>query len=270
MEIKLVERNLAIPDNRIAKLMYYLDCLVNIIDLDDGTVNLDRLTDYEHYYNLTEEEQKTVAGLCIVSNPEALEQFSLLLVKPELLPNGSGNEFFDIKDPRLGVEVPEAVTFAETPVKVLKVMVCTEEWIDKYYTQPAQSFIEEEQAKAQNKGANVNNNMPPNPNQNYMPPNPNQVYMPPNPNQNYMPPNPNQVYMPPNPNQVYIPPNPDHPELQPVVFIPPTQEQIKKTREIYDAVQVTHNLNLWERRRREIIATAIVIVIVVIVSACTA
>ena len=181
--------------------------------------------------------------LCIVSSPEALEQFSLLLVKPELLPNGSGNEFFDIKDPRLGVEVPEAVTFAETPVKVLKVMVCTEEWIDKYYTQPAQSFIEEEQAKAQNKGANVNNNMPPNPNQNYMPP---------------------------NPNQVYIPPNPDHPELQPVVFIPPTQEQIKKTREIYDAVQVTHNLNLWERRRREIIATAIVIVIVVIVSACTA
>ena len=243
MEIKLVERNLAIPDNRIAKLMYYLDCLVNIIDLDDGTVDLDRLTDYEHYYNLTEEEQKIVAGLCIVSNPEALEQFSLLLVKPELLPNGSGNEFFDIKDPRLGVEVPEAVTFAETPVKVLKVMVCTEEWIDKYYTQPAQSFIEEEQAKAQNKGANVNNNMPPNPNQNYMPP---------------------------NPNQVYIPPNPDHPELQPVVFIPPTQEQIKKTREIYDAVQVTHNLNLWERRRREIIATAIVIVIVVIVSACTA
>ena len=243
MEIKLVERNLAIPDNNIAKLMYYLDCLVNIIDLDDGTVNLDRLTDYEHYYNLTEEEQKTVAGLCIVSNPEALEQFSLLLVKPELLPNGSGNEFFDIKDPRLGVEVPEAVTFAETPVKVLKVMVCTEEWIDKYYTQPAQSFIEEEQAKAQNNGANVNNNMPPNPNQNYMPP---------------------------NPNQVYIPPNPDHPELQPVVFIPPTQEQIKKTREIYDAVQVTHNLNLWERRRREIIATAIVIVIVVIVSACTA
>ena len=243
MEIKLVERNLAIPDNRMAKLMYYLDCLVNIIDLDDGTVNLDRLTDYEHYYNLTEEEQKMVAGLCIVSNPEALEQFSLLLVKPELLPNGSGNEFFDIKDPRLGVEVPEEVTFAETPVKVLKVMVCTEEWIDKYYTQPAQSFIEEEQAKAQNKGANVNNNMPPNPNQNYMPP---------------------------NPNQVYIPPNPDHPELQPVVFIPPTQEQIKKTREIYDAVQVTHNLNLWERRRREIIATAIVIVIVVIVSACTA
>ena len=243
MEIKLVERNLAIPDNRMAKLMYYLDCLVNIIDLDDGTVNLDRLTDYEHYYNLTEEEQKTVAGLCIVSSPEALEQFSLLLVKPELLPNGSGNEFFDIKDPRLGVEVPEAVTFAETPVKVLKVMVCTEEWIDKYYTQPAQSFIEEEQAKAQNNGANVNNNMPPNPNQNYMPP---------------------------NPNQVYIPPNPDHPELQPVVFIPPTQEQIKKTREIYDAVQVTHNLNLWERRRREIIATAIVIVIVVIVSACTA
>ena len=252
MEIKLVERNLAIPDNRIAKLMYYLDCLVNIIDLDDGTVNLDRLTDYEHYYNLTEEEQKIVAGLSIISSPEALEQFSLLLVKPELLPNGSGNEFFDIKDPRLGVEVPEAVTFAETPVKVLKVMVCTKEWIDKYYTQPAQSFIEEEQAKAQNNGANVNNNMPPNP------------------NQNYMPPNPNQVYMPPNPNQVYIPPNPDHPELQPVVFIPPTQEQIKKTREIYDAVQVTHNLNLWERRRREIIATAIVIVIVVIVSACTA
>ena len=110
MEIKLVERNLAIPDNRMAKLMYYLDCLVNIIDLDDGTVNLDRLTDYEHYYNLTEEEQKMVAGLCIVSNPEALEQFSLLLVKPELLPNGSGNEFFDIKDPRLGVEVPEEVT----------------------------------------------------------------------------------------------------------------------------------------------------------------
>ena len=87
---------------------------------------------------------------------------------------------------------------------------------------------------------------------------------------NNMPPNPNQNYMPPNPNQVYIPPNPDHPELQPVVFIPPTQEQIKKTREIYDAVQVTHNLNLWERRRREIIASAIVIVIVVIVSACTA
>ena len=54
-----------VPNNNIAKLMYYLDCVLTVIEYDRII-----LTDYKNYYVLTAEERKLVIELAILFNPK--------------------------------------------------------------------------------------------------------------------------------------------------------------------------------------------------------
>ena len=48
--------NILLFDNDIAKLMYYLDCVFAVIQLDGA----EKYTNYHEYYSLTSEEEKVV------------------------------------------------------------------------------------------------------------------------------------------------------------------------------------------------------------------
>ena len=43
-----------VQNDNIAKLMYYLDCVLTVIEFDRNN----KLDDYAHYYNLNNEERK--------------------------------------------------------------------------------------------------------------------------------------------------------------------------------------------------------------------
>ena len=50
------------------------------------------------------------------------------------------DEFYQITDDRIGVHVNSEVVIGGKVVKVLKIMACTEDWIYRYYINPAQSY----------------------------------------------------------------------------------------------------------------------------------
>ena len=136
LDVKPIGRTVTIPDNRLAKLMYYLDCVFTVIQYDENS----RLTDFQNYYLLSKEEEQTVLGLVALFNPKVMVDLSLFIVSPTLVPYGSTNEFYQITDDRIGVHVNSEVVIGGRVIKVLKIMACTETWIDRYYIQPADSY----------------------------------------------------------------------------------------------------------------------------------
>ena len=53
LKVELDTVEVYIPDNDLARLMYYLDCVFTVIKYDEEK----RLTDYKNYYLLTKEEK---------------------------------------------------------------------------------------------------------------------------------------------------------------------------------------------------------------------
>ena len=136
LDVKPIGRTVTIPDDKLAKLMYYLDCVFTVIQIDEST----RLTDFQNYYYLTKEEEQTVLGLCALFNPKVMTELSLFILAPELVPYGSSNEFYQITDDRIGVHVNSEVVIGGRVVKVLKIMACKPAWIDNFFIQPAESY----------------------------------------------------------------------------------------------------------------------------------
>ncbi len=136
MEVKDIDRTVTVPDNKLAKLMYYLACVFKVIQYDHNS----RFTDFQNYNLLSNEEEQTVLGLVALFNPKVMVDLSLFIVSPNLVPYGSTNEFYQITDDRIGVHVNSEVVIGGRVIKVLKIMACTETWIDRYYIQPANSY----------------------------------------------------------------------------------------------------------------------------------
>ena len=90
-----------VPNDNIAKLMYYLKCVLNVIDYD----RKGKLTDYSNYNNLNNEERKAVIELAILFNPKLFIEAGIFVVNSDLLPDYSGNNFYKISDETIGVYV---------------------------------------------------------------------------------------------------------------------------------------------------------------------
>ena len=153
LDIKPIGRKVTVPDNNLAKLMYYLACVFKVIQYDQSS----RLTDFQRYYSLSKEEEQTVLGLVALFNPKIMTDLSLFIVAPNLVPSGMTNEFYQITDDRIGVHVNSEVVIGGRVVKVLKIMACTEEWIYNNYINPAQSYTKPQLTSSSNyKSSNYN------------------------------------------------------------------------------------------------------------------
>ena len=120
-----------VPNNDIAKLMYYLSCVSSVIQYDDNT-----FTDYQNYYKLTVEEYAAVLALASILNPQLFIEANIFIVNPNLLFDSSGNQFYKITDETIGVHVNQEIMIAGGAVKVLNVMACNNNWLLEYYYTP--------------------------------------------------------------------------------------------------------------------------------------
>ena len=136
LDVKPIGRTVSVPGNKLAKLMYYLRCVFNVIQIDEDT----RLTDFENYYDLTKEEEQTVLGLCALFNPKVMTELSLFIIAPELVPEGSRNQFYQLTDDRIGVHVNSEVVIGGRVIKVLEIMACTRNWLEANFYDPVDEY----------------------------------------------------------------------------------------------------------------------------------
>ena len=154
LNVKPIGQTVTVPDNSLARLMYYLDCVFTVIQYDQSS----RLTDYQNYYLLSKEEEQTVLGLVALFNPKVMSDLSLFIVSRNLVPYGSSNEFYQITDDRIGVHVNSEVVIGGRVVKVLKIMACTEDWIYRNYINPAESYTKPQLTSGSNYNYSSNYN----------------------------------------------------------------------------------------------------------------
>ena len=55
-----------VPNNNLARIMYYLSCVFNTIQYNESN----KLSDYQHYYYLNEDDKKAVYALAVLLNPK--------------------------------------------------------------------------------------------------------------------------------------------------------------------------------------------------------
>lgn len=120
-----------VPNNNIARLMYYLNCICVVIDYDRNLT----LTDYQHYYKLNRVELKTLYDLVNLFDPKIFINAGIFIIDSNLLPNDLSNQFYKITDEKIGFHVNENVLIGGKDVKVLNVMACDWNWLsENYYT----------------------------------------------------------------------------------------------------------------------------------------
>jgi hypothetical protein len=177
MGIKAIGQRTSVPDNDLARLMYYLSCVDTVIQYHE----IDRLTDYQNYDSLDVEDITVLLELVILFNPKFLVDKGIFILDESLLPNDLDNQFYQITDERIGIHINNEIMVSGRTVKVLKVMACDEEWIFRNYINPLK--------RAFNKEAEYERRRPLPPPQpvNIRPP---VIIVQPPPKQSYMPPPP--------------------------------------------------------------------------------
>ena len=136
LDIKSIGKTVTIPNNDIARLMYYLSCVDTVIRHDDT----DKFSDYEHYYRLTKADEDILLGLIVIFNPKIFINAGIFIVDQKLIPYGFDNEFYQITDQKIGIHVNQEVIIGGKSVKVLKIMACNTAWLNRYYINPIENI----------------------------------------------------------------------------------------------------------------------------------
>ena len=129
-----------IPNNDIAKLMYYLECVSTVLKYD----GFYPYTEYENYDLLTSEEEKLVIDLAFLFNPKIMVESHVFGEVEDL---DIGNRFFEIQDETMNIHANDIIVIGGITTRVLKVMLYRPSWLYTYYFMPLKRLIIREQLK---------------------------------------------------------------------------------------------------------------------------
>ena len=128
----------SVPNDNVAKLMYYLSCVDIVINYNE----IDRLSDYQNYDLLTKDDMVELFKLVLLFNPKIFIDAGIFIIDESLLPYDLDNQFYKITDERIGIYVNDEIMIGGRNVKVLKVMACNEDWLVRNYYRPWKNLFE--------------------------------------------------------------------------------------------------------------------------------
>ena len=128
-----------IPEAPIAKLMYYLNCVNVVVQIED--IITSKLIDYQNYFILSSAERDLVFESAKILDPSKFINAGIFIRTPNLVfSDNTGNQFYEITDETIGAHVSKEISIAGRSVKVLKLMACNDLWLDNYYFKPIITF----------------------------------------------------------------------------------------------------------------------------------
>ena len=136
--IKATGQTASVPNDDVAKLMYYFHCVASVINYS----GIDKLTNYKNYKSLTVDDMALLFEFVLILNPEIFVKAGIFLLAEDLLPYGKDNEFYQITDERIGLYVDDEIAIGGRTVKVLKVMACNKNWLIRNYYRPWSNIFE--------------------------------------------------------------------------------------------------------------------------------
>ena len=123
--LKAFGHRVDVPNNAFAKLMYYLNCVAVVVDIEKNI-----LTDYENYDKLSGHQLTLVYDLAKQLNPSVFFKNKIFIRDQSLLLN-LDNQFYELKDEIIGFHVNEEIMIGGKLVKVKKIMLTFEKISEK-------------------------------------------------------------------------------------------------------------------------------------------
>ncbi|KAL3863102.1 hypothetical protein ACJMK2_004878 [Sinanodonta woodiana] len=144
---KLIGKTVTVPNDPRARLMYYLDCMCTVVDLDDTAPNLQRLRDYEDYL-LTFDEHERLLTMCVLLPPKIF--LNKCIFQEDALCGDCSNEFYEITQVRHRFLVSGNVIIGGQNRQVNKIMAFKTAWLNDNYYIPLHALLQQRQMRRQN------------------------------------------------------------------------------------------------------------------------
>ena len=114
-----------VPNDDLARLMYYLSCVDTVINYQ----GIDKLSDFRNYKRLTVDDASVLFKLVLLFNPEIFLNAKIFILQIDPLPNGADNQFYEITNERIGIHINNQIVIGGRTVRVMKFMVCNPAWL---------------------------------------------------------------------------------------------------------------------------------------------
>ncbi len=126
------------PNNDVARLMYYLKYVCTAIDCNNDN-DIQRFTNYQNWARLSFEEQHLLFALCYTLSPDVFED-KVFFHCEELCVQFS-NEFYKISQVRHQLVAADSIIIAGRTRQVNQIMTYKMEWMETYYLGPMRRLL---------------------------------------------------------------------------------------------------------------------------------
>jgi hypothetical protein len=122
-----------VPDNDIARIMYYLNCVTVGVGID---ILEDDLVDYKNYYRLSRNRAILVLKAALALSPAELINQIIFRDDNGEVTGSSSNEFCDINVACSYVSLQREAIIGGRVQSISKVMFFKSQWLERYYNGP--------------------------------------------------------------------------------------------------------------------------------------
>ena len=137
ISVKKFGQACTVPNNAVAKLMYYFNCICVCVE-PDQSATIRRLRDYNNYASLSSDEEAQLIALCLTLSPDKLMGTVLFPVDDC---GDSSNEFLELSAVSTRLVVAESLLIGGQRRRIKKIMMLTETWMERNYIEPLRSII---------------------------------------------------------------------------------------------------------------------------------
>ena len=136
ISVKAVGVTVTVPNNDIARLMYYFNCVCSCVE-PDSSYTIRRLKDYNNYASLSRDEEAQLLAICLALSPDKLIG---TIFFPSDDCGGSNNEFLELSAVKTKLVVAESLVVGGQSKKIQKIMQFKMCWMEKFFFDPLTSI----------------------------------------------------------------------------------------------------------------------------------
>jgi hypothetical protein len=136
--IKDVSQTINVPNNDVARLMYYLNSVCYTIEYNDN--NISRYRNCSNWSLLSNEEIRLLVVLCYTLSPDIFD--NKVFFQSDALCGNSSNKFFEINQVRTQLLAVQSIAIAGRTYRVNKIMTYKMSWMQYYYLNPMKNLAQ--------------------------------------------------------------------------------------------------------------------------------
>ena len=138
--LKETGTKVVVPNDPRAKLMYYLNSICSVLELDDNP-DINRLRRYQNYC-LNREDRDLLIQLCILLKPDIL--LNKCIFQNDGLCKDSANKFYELEQLRNTLLVAGNIMIGGRNRRVTSIMTFKMSWLNDNWTRPMQELLEKQ------------------------------------------------------------------------------------------------------------------------------